>query len=46
MFVEAEFALRDAVHLMFVNVCLSEAVFSYLLGESSSAYKAGFACSL
>ena len=33
--------LRDAVHLTFINLC--EAVFSYLFGESSSAYKARFA---
>lgn len=46
MFLEAEFMLRDAVHSTFINVCLSEAVFSYLFGESSSAYKARFACFL
>lgn len=46
VFVEAEFILGDGVHLTFINVCLSEAVFSYLFGESSSAYKASFACFL
>lgn len=46
MFVEAEFISGDAVHSTFINVCLSGALFSYLLGEGSSAYKARFACFL
>lgn len=46
IFVEAEFISGDAVHSTFINAFLSGILFSYLLGEASSAYKATFVCFL